>query len=286
MALKYLPNRITGLSTDPKPTNPQLNTIFWETDTLSSFMWNGSTWLKEDDQPETFTNKTLDAADNTFQNLLVSPFSLNFKRFGGLVPGSTATGSLFGTLGGWTSSGTFSTEDDIIEGSVNRFSSSTNGATLGYLSHASSQLIAQRAWNTILTVKAKVSTTTDSRLFIGFSSNNTLPSSDTILGDTEQGILIGFSTIDFDFSVFTNDGGGTMSTTTMAVTKDTGWHTYEIAMTNNGSIVCKIDDISTATISARLPNNTTALYGNAVMQLAAASAMTLDIKGIQFVADR
>lgn len=286
MAIHYLAaNRISGLSTDTKPPNPQLNAIFWETDTMNQYEWNGSTWLREEDQAETFTNKTLDATYNTFQNLLVSPFSLGFKRFGGLIPGSSATGGLYGTLGGWTSNGTFSSHSDAVEGYIDRFSSSSNGAKIGYFSNATNQLITQRAWNTNFKVRAKVSTTTDSRLYIGFSSNNTLPTSDTILADNEQGILIGFSTTTPDFSVFHNDGAGSMVTTTMGVPKDTDWHTYEIAMTND-DIICQIDNLSILTILTRIPSNTQVIYGNAIMQLAAASAMDFDIKGAQFVADK
>ena len=46
MAIKYLAgNRLTGLSTDTKPTTVATNSVFTETDTKKDYIFNGSAWV-------------------------------------------------------------------------------------------------------------------------------------------------------------------------------------------------------------------------------------------------
>lgn len=44
MTIVYLAARITGLSTDTKPTNVQTNRLFLETDTGDTFLFDGASW--------------------------------------------------------------------------------------------------------------------------------------------------------------------------------------------------------------------------------------------------
>jgi hypothetical protein len=47
MTLKYFAgNRITGLSSDVKPTNVVTNSKFLETDTRNEYIFNGSSWTR------------------------------------------------------------------------------------------------------------------------------------------------------------------------------------------------------------------------------------------------
>ena len=48
MAITYEKNdeRLVGLSTDNKPTNVRVNTIFWELDTNDKYFFDGTAWHK------------------------------------------------------------------------------------------------------------------------------------------------------------------------------------------------------------------------------------------------
>ena len=45
MTIVYRANEIEGLSSDTKPTTVQLNTAFFETDTLRTYNFNGTVWV-------------------------------------------------------------------------------------------------------------------------------------------------------------------------------------------------------------------------------------------------
>lgn len=280
---------MVGLAADTKPSHAGLvGWRFLESDT--GFLWyhNGTSWAKIQgyDKAETLYNKTIDAQLNSLVGVLQSPFTQTYTRQGIMSVSANPANSVFGALDGWPTGGTLSTVNDAAEGWVCNFNSSTSGAIIGYLSNATFQLPAQRNFNTYLKVKAQVSTTTSSRLYIGFSSLNLLTASDTILASTDHGCLMGFSTTTANFSVFNNDATSTMVTTSTGLAKDTAYHIFEMTMTAGGNIVCKIDNANTVTVSTRLPGNTTNLFGNVVMQLAAASSMNLEVKGIVFRSDK
>ncbi len=175
-------------------------------------------------------------------------------RQGFVSTAANPASSLHGALVGWPTGGTATITNDAAEGWVCNFNSSSSGAIIGFVSNATYQLPTQRAFNTYLKVKAQV--------------------------------LMGFSTATANFSVFHNDAGGAQVVDSMGLAKDNAWHIYEMAMTANGNIVCKIDGANTVTVSARLPGNATNIYGNVCMQLAAASSMTLEVKGVLFRADK
>jgi len=280
---------MVGLAADTKPSHAGLvGWRFVESDTGNIYYHNGTSWslILGAAKAETFFSKTIDSASNTLIGVLQSPFVTSYQRQGFASVAANPANGLNGCLNGWPTGGTLSTVNDGSEGWVVNFNSSTSGAIIGYLSNSSFQLTSQRNLNTYLKVKAQVSATASMRLYIGFSSNNTLPASDTVLGSAEHGCIMGFSTTTANFSVFNNDATAAMVTTSMGVAKDTNWHTYEMAMTASGNIVCKLDGANTVTVSSRLPGNTTNLFGNVVLELAAASSTNLEIKGIMFRADK
>jgi hypothetical protein len=280
---------MVGLAADTKPSHAGLvGWRFLESDTGNFYYHNGTSWTQiiGPGKVETLTGKTIDADANTLVGVLQSPFLTSYKRQGFASVAANPTNGTCGALDGWVTGGTLSTVNDASEGWVTNFNSSTSGAIIGYLSNATFQLPTQRSLNTYFKVKAQVSTTTSTRFFCGFSSNNTLPASDTILASGEHGCLMGFSTTTANFSVFNNDATAAMVTTSMGMAKDASWHTFEMTMTNAGNIVCKIDGGNTVTVSTRLPGNTTTLFGNVVVELAAAASTNLEVKGILFRADK
>jgi len=281
--------QMVGLAADTKPSHAGLNGWrFLESDTGFLYYHNGTSWTKITgyDKTETLTNKTIDAELNSLSGVIQSPFTQTYRRQGFVATAANPASSLHGCLVGWPTGGTATITNDAAEGWVSNFNSSSSGAIIGFISNATFQLPAQRAFNTYFKVRAQVSTTTSSRLYMGFSSLNLLTASDTILASGDHGCLMGFSTTTANFSVFNNDATAAMVTTSMGLAKDTAWHTYEMAMTAAGNIVCKVDGANTVTVSSRLPGNTTNIYGNVCMQLAAASSMTLEVRGVVFRSDK
>lgn len=280
---------MVGLAGDTKPSHAGLvGWRFLESDTGNIYYHNGTSWslIIGATKTETFYSKTFDAESNTFVGVLQSPFVTAYKRQGFVSVAANPANGLNGCLSGWPTAGTLSTVNDATEGWVSNFNSSSSGVNIGYLSNSTYQLPTQRSLNTYLKAKIQVDATTNRRLYLGFTSNNTLPITDTPLGSAEHGCIMGFTTATANFSVFNNDAGGTLVTTSMGVAKDTEYHTFEMTMTSNGNIVCKLDGANTVTVSTRLPGNTTNIYGNCVAQLATASATNFEVKGILFRADK
>jgi hypothetical protein len=287
---RFAGNEMTGVAGDTKPSHSQLiGWRFLETDTGNRYVHDGANWVLVQGaaKTETLTNKTLDVELNTFSSMLITPFSTSYKRAGYMLPCADASKATLAALSGWPTNGTLTTVNDATEGYVNDFNSSTNNAVIGYLSNSTFQVIAQRTWNAFIKAKIKPSTTTNTRCFVGFSSATTLPTTDTIFGNTDHGCFVGFNTATANWSVFNNDAGGAMpSATSMGVAKNAGWRTIELSMASGGNITCKLDGANTTTISSRLPGNTTNIYAYVVMVLAAASSTSLDIKGISFRSDK
>jgi hypothetical protein len=280
---------ITGEAGDTKPNHASLlDWRFFEVDTGNIYHHNGTNWvlIVGATKTETLINKTIDSTTNTLSNVFVSPFALGYKRLGEIITATTPSNSLFGALAGWPTNGTASIVNDATEGHINNFNSSSDGAIIGYQSNSSLQLITRREWNAFLKVRVKASSTSNSRLYIGFSSNNTLPASDSPLGNTEHGCIIGFGTADANFRVFHNDAGGAAISADTGLQKDTEWHTFEMSMVAAGNITCMIDGGNSVVVSSRLPGNTTNIFGNIVLELAEAASKDIGIKAGIFRSDK
>jgi len=86
--------------------------------------------------------------------------------------------------------------------------------------------ITRRSYNPRLTIRFRLDKSTNNRLAMGFTNNiTTLPTSDTLLTNSDTGILVGFRPADVNYTVFLNNGTGTMlADGSSGVAKDTSWH--------------------------------------------------------------
>ena len=81
--VRYAGNRMTGLSTDTKPTESSLitGTTFQETNTDDLYVWTGSGWniVASNTGTETFANKTLQAPRITLSAVLMEDTTILFE---------------------------------------------------------------------------------------------------------------------------------------------------------------------------------------------------------------
>ena len=219
--------------------------------------------------------------------MIQDPFTAQLRQ-GFHSPALTAVDSLNYALKGLPTNGTYSYVDDDLgtDGKISRFSTSIV-ENIGYFSNSSTQIISRMAYNTAYKVRCKVSTTTGDRLYIGFSTNNTLPSSDTPLGSTESGIIVGFNTTATNYSIYRNDGSGTApAAATFATAKGTAWHNIEIVMQNSPlQLSVTLDNTTTQTFTTRIPALNTNLFLNCMLQSSAAAAKNFDISKIRFTSN-
>lgn len=279
MAIQKIRNSfIYALSTDTLPTNYADNTLAYIQDTGDIKRSISGSWslFRGASKTETYTNKTIDAESNSYDNKLAaqSTFSMGWKKTGSFIPGVLATtggGSTMGAMRGMKvsvgSGNTAICGVDSTEGIYTPFKTALAGDSVGLLSTSTNgvALVTRYADNSSFSIRCKVDNTTSDRLYIGFTSNISLPDTDTPLGNTDSGVIIGFSSTTANFSVFNNDGTASMITNTMGtgVPKDTNWHTYSIAFsTTNSNVVCTLDGGNTVTLTTRIPSTTTDLYLN------------------------
>lgn len=104
--------------------------------------------------------------------------------------------------------------------------------------------------------KFKVSTTTNTRFWIGWSWNTQIPSSDTPIASTESAFLLGWRTVDNgtdntnNFKVFRNGGTSsnsiTPSPTDTGIAKGPGLYQYDLRFMQNpstGNLACRVEII-------------------------------------------
>lgn len=259
--------------------------LYYCTDTGELYWDNGSVWvlLQGPTKTETLQNKIINLANNTVTGVQTDPFATALRE-GYISPSLSAAASLRGALKGLPANGTtYSYFFDTTEGYVSRFSTSIV-ENLGYYS-STTPFISRREWATHLKVKCKVSSTSNTRLYIGFTSNLTLPSTNTPLGNTDHGIIVGFNTANTNYTVTTNDGAGVANSQSFgAVAKDTTFRTFDILMSDT-NIVCSLDGANTQTLSTKLPGLTTDMYLNIQLQNTTAAAKTFDISKGLFQSD-
>lgn len=265
-----------GLSTDSKPDYPGLADFrFYETDTGYLYYHGGAAWaaIRGGAAVATFTNKTISALDNNFSSSVAVdfPLSLGYKRSGSFIPAINGP-YLGGAFAGMNVSvgasenpfGTF----DASEGACQNFRGNTTGEKMGIQSTSSTNsLITTREQQPYAAVRLKVDSTSGIRLWFGFTSLQTLPSSNTVLGINDAGVIIGFGSATTNITAYNNDAAGGAAMTSdfgAGVAKDNNWHTFEILMTTT-TVTCSLDGTDIL-LSTQLPPSSTSLYFNCVVQ--------------------
>lgn len=180
---------------------------------------------------------------------------------------------------------------DTVEGmTLQHTTAATSGNNAGYVSSATGIGVGRTLTNMRFTGRQKPSVTSNIRQYFGFTSNATLPISDTPLGSGDSGIMIGYTSADSTWQVFNNDGSGTAVKTqyTGAITTDTLFHTLDIIVPAGlaGGITVTLDANNPVTVSSRLPATTTNLFFNSVCQSTTTSAISNSIRYIQAAIDR
>lgn len=265
-----------GLSSDVKPDYPGIiDYRFYEIDTGYIYYYTGAAWgvVSGAAAPEIYAGKTVSNMDNSFSDAIAVdlPTSFGYKRSGSFIPAVNGPW-LAGAFGGMNVTVGASENPinglDSGEGNYQNFKGNLTGEKLGINSTSSTNsLITTRGQQPYVSVRCKIDSTTGVRLWFGFTSNQTLPASNTVLGTTDSGVIIGFGSATANITAYNNDGAGgaaALSNFGSGVVKDNSWHTYEIAMTTT-TITCSLDG-QEILLSDQLPNASTNLYFNCLVQ--------------------
>lgn len=235
---------------------------------------------------KTFSSYTLDTATNSFKGFAQDPTG---RRWGSYQPTATgATNATVGTLTGMLSghtpagAGTPSNSWDATQGLlINHVTAATSGTIAGITSPTDSDGMFRRSASAMMRVRCKASATSNTRLYFGVSSASALPTTDTPLGTSDHGIIVGFNTADSLFTARGNDGSGSATAYTWGTAKDTNFHTIEIGWGPSSFGDLKFDNTLIAISAAGdLPGTSTNLFFHLQIQTAEAVAKTLSMKGV------
>jgi hypothetical protein len=248
-----------------------------------------ATTLVGRDTVDTLTNKTISATGtgNILQAIVVSPEK---KRMGYFQPGSSS-GVPVGVLADHTKTGASSiaTTFDTTEGVVTTFTTTaTGGLNAGLVSPTTGVGVGRRLFAARMKTRSSIDSTTSARYYIGWTSATALPISDTPLATTDSGILVGWSSTDTNWTIYTNNGGGSAATKTNVtgpIAKNAVYHDIEISWAASGNVTVIFDGTS-QTVSTALPATTTNLYYNHVAQTTTTTARSNNIKYVWYESDK
>jgi len=242
---------------------------------------------------DTMTNKTLDArgTGNSIPNIDASPLVKRTGKAQPMASGTTAANimTLEGTLsqhigtGTGTNTATFDTTEGMI---ANYVAPATGNLNIGIVSPATG-LAGRRLFGMRMVARVKMSASTTSRVYVGFTNAGAVPLSFTPLANGDSGIIVGYSENSTNWTVFHNDGSGAMvaDNITGPIAKDALFHTIEINWTPSGNINVIFDGVS-QTISTRIPATTQNQLFNCLGQTTTTSARTFSIAGVWIESDK
>ena len=283
MTVQQIQNGILyGVSGDTKPTNYPTNTVFLEQDTGNVYIYNGSSWglSKGASSTETLTNKTIDAADQSDMNKMITADFVH--ETGWEVPCVTGTATH-----GWMLGLTFMGTSGVLQtvDSSHGLSYLITSATVANTSQAgqkSANPFTYRAWNPYFRIKFAIPVNSG-RWFFGFSSSGTTPTTDTFLQNGDSGAGIGNPSVGLSIYTYSNDGSGAMVATDTGVDIDTSIHTVEIQFDDSvPNCVIKYSGATVATVTSRLPASTTPLYLYFFVEPTSTTAKTLKLYNIWY----
>jgi hypothetical protein len=213
----------------------------------------GATTVSLEEQPnwsptttETLQNKTINALNNTFENVLVSPD----KKLSGWTSPSAVRATV-GTIGVLQALGTGEQGAAVVNSATDgkyvnypiRTTSTVAGDVAGLRMTSGSGIY--RAKNARFKAKFRVNSTSATlRLFVGLTSHGAVyETGDTPLSNI-SGVILTFRTTDSNFQIATNDGSASATYAELpagATPKDTAIRTFEIRSTNAGGWQWSVD---------------------------------------------
>jgi len=186
-----------------------------------------------------------------------------------------------------TDAGTLSTVWDTSEGTTLQCATgTTSNSNGGLISATTGGAIGRRSaiGNLRLNTRCAIDSTSNSRVYAGFTSATSLPKSDTPLASGDSGVLVGFRTTDANWSVFRNDGTTGMTVSSLGVAKDTAFHTIDIVYNGTTNVVVTFDGTPT-TFTTILPATSATQYSNVVGQNSTTTGKTftyvyIEVEGV------
>lgn len=185
--------------------------------------------------------------------------------------------------------GTLTSAYDTTEGGVVGFATAASAnVNAGVISTNSGIGIGRTLTSIFLKSRQAANATTSVRFYMGLTSANTLPISDTPLANTDSGVLVGYTSADTTWQTINNDGTGAMVKTqiTGPINTDTAYHTIQISIPAGGASATVTLDNTSVVLNSRLPATTTNLFFNCVAQTTTTTARTLNLRYIRGAVDR
>jgi hypothetical protein len=255
---------------------------------------SGTTQLMGRDTVDTMTNKTLDArgTGNSLPNVECSPLVKRTGKAQPVASGTTPTnimvyeGTLSQHIG--TGAGSNNCTFDTTEGLIANYATTATGNLNAGIVSPTTGLAGRRLFGMRAVTRAKLSASTSSRFYFGFTNAGTLPISDTPLATGDSGIIVGYSGASTNWTIFHNDGGGAAIADNLLTptAKDALFRTIEINWTPSGNVNVIFDGVAQTPISTRIPATTQNLLFNCLGQTTTTSARTFSIAGAWMESDK
>lgn len=239
---------------------------------------------------QTLSNKTIDGVGTNF--LAGVHQASVIRRFGDFNPqANVASGGsqgLMGCLQANTHAGsTFSNQWDATYGQFQRYvTAATAGSIGGIISPTTGVGIAALNFPGRWVTRIRNNNTSNVRTYAGFTSNATACQtsgawlSDTPLGSSDSGLMIGYRSTDTNWMVFYNNGSGAATAQSLGVAKDANFHLLLITWPQAGGQVSFSIDLRTPiTISSGLPTTLTGMFCNVIGETTTTASTTFDMKG-------
>jgi len=190
---------------------------------------NNDDTLMTNNAPATVRNKTFDSSNN-IDGTVPMPSA---RKWGMVMIGPDVGMQGQGLLSGYVHEPATPTFQVGATNGLNwRYSSGGSANTItGIRMTPSFGAFCCRDFHSLLRVKTRVLTgPTNTRQYIGFSTRNAHPGSDTALANAESGMIVGWRTSDAGSAVqvFRNSGAGAMSVTSTAIAPTTGVTQFEV----------------------------------------------------------
>jgi len=208
-----------------------------------------------------------------------SPFA---KKFGQLYVGHNivVTDGLYQNVN-QTIAATF--VPDQWEGITAQYNTGTTTGTRAGLNSAASGIVTLFTRTSYPSKKTHLkASNTGTRFYGGFSSLTAMPVTDTPLGNTDSGVIVGWNSTDVNIKIYRNDGTAAPPTATdTGIVKPANFWTYEIVSDDiNGTFVVNIVSgatLYTTTLTTRVPSSTTRLATYDIIENTDAVNQTLQI---------